>query len=437
MKVFKILTNLFFLTCLLVCNFFYFCNIDIKIKNTENVKCEQIYDNIYNLMLKVVKNKNGGLSIKLIENNNEIEFAKDKNSGLTKLQKNIIDSGLENRLKVFNFAYVNGFNKEECLFYVFPELNDVVTYVKNSYCYEAKDACLKSKINTGNIFLQKEISGIDLDYFGLINDLFNSFKVFKGGFKANLHFFKTNSNVNVDYYKDKMQLKGTYKTYFNSSSDSRKNNIRQALSSLDGKIIMPDETLSFNNITGDRTDENGYMKANTIKNGSFFQEFGGGVCQVSSTFYNAALLANLDIIEVHPHSLPVSYVEPCFDAMVNTGSSDLKIKNNTKYPVIIACSSKNDTCLINIYGEENSFDIKRVSEKIESIENFEYKIINDYKLVGLDQPINKGETKIISRGKPGFKAIGMLEYYKDGVLFKTKKIRMDTYKPTNEVILEG
>ena len=90
--------------------------------------------------------------------------------------------------------------------------------------------------------------------------------------------------------------------------------------------------------------------------------YGGGVCQVSTTLYNAALLANLEIEEVHSHSLKVGYIEPAFDAMVNSGSSDLKIKNNTDMPIIIATSYNDDECLIRIYGMKNKYYIERKYE---------------------------------------------------------------------------
>ena len=110
-----------------------------------------------------------------------------------------------------------------------------------------------------------------------------------------------------------------------------------------------------------RNEENGYKKAKIIKQGSFSQEFGGGVCQVSTTLYNCALLADLEIVEVNPHSLPVSYVEPSFDAMVNTGSSDLKIKNNTDKPIYIATSGDDEFCKICMFGCENPYKIIKKS----------------------------------------------------------------------------
>ena len=252
-----------------------------------------------------------------------------------------------------------------------------------------------------------------------------------------LRFFETFTNIDYDYFSKNITLKSSFKTDFSSSISSRKNNIKKAMSSIDGVVLYPDEVFSFNKTTGVRNEKNGYMKAKTIKNGSYFEEYGGGVCQVSTTLYNAALLADLEILEVNPHSLPVSYIEPCFDAMVNEGSSDLLIKNNTELPIIIACSNKNDQCLINIYGIKNKFNIKRIGKKIEEIENNKFEKIYDYQSVGFDKPIDKGKQVVISKGKNGYKATGYLEYYKNDVLIKTKNIRSNTYYPTKEVILVG
>ncbi|MBQ3158613.1 MAG: VanW family protein, partial [Clostridia bacterium] len=241
----------------------------------------------------------------------------------------------------------------------------------------------------------------------------------------------------IKFSADDIVLKGSHKIDFKNSSESRKNNIRTALKALDGIVIMPNQTISFNEITGERNETNGYMKAKTIKNGTFIPEFGGGVCQVSTTLYNAAILSGLDIIEVNPHSLPVSYEKPCFDAMVNMGSSDLKIRNNTELPIIIATSDKNDSCLINIYGVKNKYLIVRKSEIINDFIQFQKIKTKNYKEYGYNEPLKKNEEILISNGKKGYRAVGILEYYKDGVLIKTEKIRDNIYNPTKEVLLVG
>ena len=156
------------------------------------------------------------------------------------------------------------------------------------------------------------------------------------------------------------------------------------------------------------------MSAKIISQGTFVEGFGGGVCQVSTTLYNACLLAGLEILEVHNHSLPVSYIEPSFDAMVNSGSSDLVIRNNTAGKILITTSYENDICKI-IPAEEDFVD-------------------TDYKKYG-EFPIEIGEEKRISFAKDGFVSNGYLNFYNDrGELVKTEKIRENRYNATKGII---
>ena len=130
-------------------------------------------------------------------------------------------------------------------------------------------------------------------------------------------------------------LRSSFYTSFPASSPERKYNIKLASSAIDKTLVDVGAEFSFNQTVGFRTIENGYKIARIIMNGKFEKGVGGGVCQVSSTLYNAILLSGLKITEYHPHSLPVSYVAPSFDAMVNSGSADLRFINNTNNPIII------------------------------------------------------------------------------------------------------
>ncbi|MBO5344960.1 MAG: VanW family protein, partial [Clostridia bacterium] len=215
----------------------------------------------------------------------------------------------------------------------------------------------------------------------------------------------------------------------------RKHNIKKALKSFDGVVLEIGESLSFNKTTGKRNENNGYKKAKIITNGTFSSGFGGGVCQVSSTLYNACLLAGLEIVEANPHSLPVSYVEPSFDAMVNEGSSDLIIKNNTNGKIVITTSSKDDVCKIKIFGKSNKFKIERKSEVLKKIPASEERVEFDYEKYGLDLQV--GEEKRVSFSKDGFESVGSLEFYDEkGNLMHTKKIRQNKYSPTAGVVVK-
>ena len=199
-------------------------------------------------------------------------------------------------------------------------------------------------------------------------------------------------------------------------------------------VLNAGETLSFNQTTGIRNSENGYEKAKIIKNGMFVDEFGGGVCQVSSTLYNASLLAGLEIVESHSHSLPVSYVEPGFDAMVNIGSSDLVIKNNNNFPILIATSGENDTCMVKIYGEQNLCKYVKKHNKINENIHFDTVFTCDNELYNLPE-MEDGKEYIIHPGKAGFTVETTLETYENGVLVQTKNLRKSTYNPTKRVVL--
>ena len=134
------------------------------------------------------------------------------------------------------------------------------------------------------------------------------------------------------YFDD---LMGEYSTSYSSSGSSRKNNIELAAKALNGTKVNAGEKFSFNKTVGIRSAKRGYLPAPVIENGKYVDGVGGGVCQVSTTLYNAALLAGLKVTEYHPHTLAVSYVSPSRDAMVSGTYSDLKFVNTTDCPVYI------------------------------------------------------------------------------------------------------
>lgn len=147
------------------------------------------------------------------------------------------------------------------------------------------------------------------------------------------------------------QVLGSYSTYLQGSA-ARINNIHTAVRSIHHTVVWPDEIFSFNDTTGPRTAEQGYLPAPIILQGGLNLGLGGGVCQVSSTLYNAVLQAGLSIVERHPHSRPVRYVPPGRDATVNYGYLDMKFKNNRQGPVIIKMSVYGGKIQTQILGGE-------------------------------------------------------------------------------------
>ena len=146
--------------------------------------------------------------------------------------------------------------------------------------------------------------------------------------------------------------RSSFSTNYSSSTLERKHNIYLASKSIDKTMVDVGGEFSFNLVVGGRTEKRGYQKSKIIINGEFADGVGGGVCQVSTTLYNAVILAGLEIVEYHPHSLPVSYVAPSFDAMVNSSYADLKFRNNTQNPIIIRAWADGDRLKIDILGQK-------------------------------------------------------------------------------------
>lgn len=226
---------------------------------------------------------------------------------------------------------------------------------------------------------------------------------------------------------DGQKLIARFSTYYGDSKPNRKDNVAIACRKIDGTVLYPEDEFSFNDIVGARTVENGFKSAYIIKDGEFVEGIGGGVCQVSSTLYNCALLANLTITCVRAHSLPVSYVAPSFDAMVST-ASDLRFVNTLSSPVTIKMLADGKYLKAEMYGIE-SCTIRRRSQTIETLPfEIEYRD---------DATLKLGEEVIDTYGKAGLRSQGFLEYYQNGKLIKTVLIRKDTYFPQKRIVLRG
>ncbi len=188
----------------------------------------------------------------------------------------------------------------------------------------------------------------------------------------------TSAALLENLYKDKL---GSYSTNYGSSSWARANNVRLATSRVDGTELMPGEEFSYDNAILPRTAANGYMAAGVYVGNKVESGMGGGICQPSSTLYAAALYANLEIVERHNHSLTVSYLPPGLDATIAEGYLDLRIKNNTDYPVKISADASGGVVTFSIYG----YNDKNVSVDIErSFSNGRYYVTRVVKENGVE-----------------------------------------------------
>ncbi len=159
-------------------------------------------------------------------------------------------------------------------------------------------------------------------------------------------------NVTAAYINANFGLISSYKTV-TSDNSNRNNNIRQACENMNGTKLEPGEEFSFNGVVGPRTTENGFKEATVILGGQYEKGMGGGICQVSSTLYNAVLMADLQVTDRSSHAWPSSYVDEGRDATVDWGSIDFKFKNNTDFQIFIVAywDPSDSTCHAEIYGK--------------------------------------------------------------------------------------
>lgn len=230
-------------------------------------------------------------------------------------------------------------------------------------------------------------------------------------------------------------LRAEFSTKYSTSSKERKENIRIATKSLDGVLIDAGGEFSFNRTVGERTEKRGYKTAKVIVDGEFVDGVGGGVCQVSTTVYNAVLLAGLSVTEYHPHSLAVSYVAPSFDAMVNSGWADLKFCNDTKSPVIIKATADGNKLTISIYGEPLLLSVERRS--VVTGEIAIPKDAEEFDENGEYPELYEGERLTVKKGKAGLTSEGYVVIKENGKVKEVKKLRSDKYKPIQGKVIIG
>ncbi|MCD7982279.1 MAG: VanW family protein [Clostridiales bacterium] len=159
---------------------------------------------------------------------------------------------------------------------------------------------------------------------------------------------------------------GTYSTNYSSSASGRKTNVANGAEKINGSVVYPGETFSVYEAVSPFSEENGYALAGSYENGTTVETYGGGICQVSTTLYNAVIRAELEITERYGHSMIVSYVDPSADAAIAGTYKDLKFVNNTDAPIYIEGAADGSTIRFTVYGEETRASNREVTFESET-----------------------------------------------------------------------
>ena len=215
----------------------------------------------------------------------------------------------------------------------------------------------------------------------------------------------------------------SYTTYYSVDEGGRCENIAIAAALINGTTLQPYGEFSFNKTVGRRTAAAGFKQAKIIVNGEYVLGVGGGVCQVSTTLYNAALKSGLCVTEYHPHSLRVSYVPPSRDAMVSS-ECDLQLYNPHPFAVCLSASVFEGGLRISFYGQ-------KLSERYELVSNILEEIPSPAPIVKEGR-----EDGVLRSPKNGVKSEMFLERYRGEQLLSRKRLRVDEYRPIQGIIVK-
>ena len=228
-------------------------------------------------------------------------------------------------------------------------------------------------------------------------------------------------------------LIGTYSTTYSANAAGRNENLRVGCANIDGTVIAPGEVFSMNVGLGPQTYANGYKDAGVYVNGKVEQGVAGGVCQVTSTLYNAVILAELEVVERYPHSMTVGYVPLGRDAAVAGDYKDLKFRNDTEYPVYLEAYARDGKVVCNLYGHE----IHDAGHKVDFEMVFDGTIPKPAEKVTQDATKPEGYRQVTYTGKTGSKVSTYKIITENGKQISKEWFSSSTYRATADEVTVG
>ena len=244
----------------------------------------------------------------------------------------------------------------------------------------------------------------------------------------------TKPNVTIDQigteaFPDQLS---TFTTRYDASDKDRSTNLVLACQKINGKIIKPGETFSYNETLGPRSKATGYKNAKVYENGQVVDGIGGGICQISSTLYNAVLMSDLDIVERRNHQFVTSYVGAGRDATVVYGATDFRFKNTRNYPIRIVASAKSGVATVSIFGIKEADREYTYSFSTQTISTIPYttKYVEDASLA-------PGKEVVKQKGSNGLVTQTYMTKRLNGKVVSTELLSKDTYNAMQRIVHRG
>ena len=239
----------------------------------------------------------------------------------------------------------------------------------------------------------------------------------------------TLEDIGTEAFPDRLS---TFSTRYNAADKDRTTNLVIACQKLNGKVLMPGETFSYNETLGPRTYAAGYRNGKIYENGQVVDGLGGGICQISSTLYNAALMSDMEIVERRNHQFVTSYVNAGRDATVVYGLTDFRFKNTRTYPVRLVASAKGGVATVSIYGIKEPDREYTYSFKTETVSTIPYttKYVEDSSLA-------EGKEVVTQSGTNGLVSKTYMTKMLNGKVISTKLLSTDTYSAMQRIVKRG
>lgn len=317
--------------------------------------------------------------------------------------------------------------------YDYDKIKSFCKSVADDNYVKVSNASVRRDRDKKQFIVALEAVGQRVDEDKLINDVVEKIKNEKFGESVTFEVETVQPEWTADDFMTINNRIGSYSSEYDDSDENRNTNLRNACEKLNGTVLYPDEILSVNDKFNPCTEENGWRMADTIVGGAIEKSVGGGMCQISSALYMAALAAELDIEERYNHSLKVDYMPYATDAALAGDYKDLKIKNNTEKPMFIEAYMDESKVYVKLYGQE-IHDDKRTLK-------FKSKYISTQKpgdpIKKSDPDLPEGTEKVTTEALDGQTYELYKEVYEDGKLVESVKVNTSTYLPRQEVISVG
>lgn len=295
--------------------------------------------------------------------------------------------------------------------------------IRSEIYKEVKDAYY----TTNPFTIYPEVNGVDFDIENakaIISEQKEQYEIPLIITKAN----KTVQEIGTEAFPD---LLATFSTNYNAGDTNRTTNLKLSAGKINGTVLLPGDEFSYNKIVGERTIQAGYKMAATFSGGKVVDGLGGGICQISSTLYDAVVMANLDVTVRRNHQFVTSYLPGGKDATVVWGSQDFKFVNSRKYPVRITATVSGGVATVQVWGvkEEVEYDITIETKKTATIPYTTQYV--------KDSTLPKGTQKVVQNGNNGSKYEAYKVMRLNGEVVSRTLLSKDKYNAKNKIVKIG